>query len=163
MLSDLLDKLTSYNLFNYLLPGAVFAYFSERILGASLIPSDLVTAAFVYYFLGVIISRFGSLILEPVLKRTGLVKFEPYNAFLAAVENDPKIEVLVEAANMYRTFLSTILLLLLLAAYLMLENSYPNLMEWRGLIGGVTLALVFLLSYKKQSDYIAGRIRNRNE
>ncbi|MBI1417975.1 MAG: hypothetical protein GC146_12195 [Limimaricola sp.] len=162
MLSDLLDKLTSYNLFNYLLPGAVFAYFAERSFAIKLVPDDLVTAAFVYYFLGVVISRFGSLVLEPLLKKFRVVKFEPYPAFLTASEKDAKIEVLVEAANMYRTFVSAMVLLLLLAAYLKVEALYPSLSGWRSLIGGLALAFVFLFAYKKQTDYIANRIRKLN-
>ena len=162
MLSDLLDKITSYNLFNYLLPGAVFAYFADSSFGIKLVPDDLITAAFVYYFLGVVVSRFGSLVLEPLLKKIRIVKFEPYPAFLSASEKDAKIEVLVEAANMYRTFLSAMLLLLLLAAYQIVESIYPFLPDWRGLIGGLVLALVFLFAYKKQTDYIVNRIRKLN-
>lgn len=162
MLSDLLDKLTSYNLFNYLLPGAVFAYFAESRLGSKLVPNDLVTAAFVYYFLGVVVSRFGSLVVEPLLKRLRVVKFEPYQAFLSASEKDAKIEVLVEAANMYRTLFSAMLLLLLLAVYLEAESFCPFLPKWRGLIGGFALALIFLFAFKKQTDYIANRIRKQN-
>jgi hypothetical protein len=162
MLSDLLDKLTSYNIFNYLLPGAVFAYFAQSSHGISLVPDDLVTAAFVYYFLGVVISRFGSLVIEPLLKRLRFVKFEPYQDFLSASEKDAKIEVLVEAANMYRTLFSATLLLLLLSAYLKAESLYPSLPEWRGLIGGLSLAFVFLFAYKKQTAYIASRVRKPN-
>lgn len=162
MLSDLLDKLTSYNLFNYLLPGAVFAYFAERSLGVRLVPEDLVTAAFVYYFLGVVVSRFGSLALEPFLKKIGFVKFEPYAVYISASERDSKIEVLMEAANMYRTLVSAMMLLLMLTAYLKLETFCPALTEWRGLVGVSALALVFLLAYKKQTNYIAGRVRKHS-
>jgi hypothetical protein len=162
MLSELLDKLSSYNLFNYLLPGAVFAYFAESSFAIELVPNDLVTAAFVFYFLGVVISRFGSLVLEPLLKKIRVVKFEPYNSFLAACEKDAKIEVLVEAANMYRTFISAMLLLLLFAAYTKVETLYPSLSEWRSLIGATALTIVFLFAYKKQTAYIASRVRKLN-
>jgi sterol desaturase/sphingolipid hydroxylase (fatty acid hydroxylase superfamily) len=163
LLSDLLDKLTSYNLFNYLLPGAVFAYFAEGSFSIKLVPDDLVTAAFIYYFLGVLASRFGSLFLEPLLKRFGFIKLESYEAFLSASEKDAKIEILVESANMYRTFFSTMLLLLLLSAYFKLEVLYPYLQEWRTSIGGIFLALTFLLAYKKQTDYITSRVRKQKK
>lgn len=162
MLSELLDKLTSYNLFNYLLPGAVFSYFAQVSFKLQFVPDDLITAAFVYYFLGVVVSRFGSFILEPLLRKFGFVTVEPYTAFLAAAEKDAKIETLVEAANMYRTFVAAMLLLLLMSAYFKLESFFPILLEWRGLIGGVALVLVFLAAYKKQSDYIASRVRKLN-
>jgi hypothetical protein len=162
MLSEFLDKITSYNLFNYLLPGAVFAYFAESRLEIKLVPDDLVTAAFVYYFLGVVVSRFGSLVLQPLLKKLRVLKSEPYTAFLSASEKDAKIEVLLEAANMYRTLLSAMTILLLLAAYLKIEAIYPYLTHWRGPIGGCALTFIFLFAYKKQTDYIISRIRKLN-
>lgn len=163
MLSDLLDKLTSYNLFNYLLPGAVFAFIAEINFGLSLVPQDLVTAAFLYYFLGVVISRLGSIFIEPLLKKIRLVELEPYKSFLKASEKDPKIEVLVEAANMYRTFVSAFLLLLLMATYFKTESSYPFLIDWRMPLGGLAMLALFLCSYIKQSNYIVRRIRKANK
>jgi hypothetical protein len=159
MLSDLLDKITSYNLFNYLLPGAVFAFFADRILVINLIPDDLITSAFLYYFLGVVVSRFGSLIVEPVLKKAGVVKFEPYASYLSASEKDSKIEVLVESANMYRTFVSAFLLLLLLGLYGHLETRFPALDDYRYLIGGLCITGIFLFAYVKQTKFIISRIR----
>ena len=150
MLSDLLDKITSYNLFNYLLPGAVFAYFVDSRLGIELVPDDLVTAAFVYYFLGIVVSRFGSLVVEPSLKKLRIVEFEPYSAFLSAAEKDSKIDTLVESANMYRTFLSAILLLLFLGGYTWLEAAFPSLGEFRNLVAAFALGVVFLFAYLKQ-------------
>lgn len=162
MLSDLLDKLTSYNLLNYLLPGAVFAYFAANNLQIKLVPNDLVTAAFVYYFLGSVISRFGSLVFEPLLKTFRIVKFEPYEAYLTASDKDKKIEVLVEAANMYRTLFSAMLLLLLLATYKKAEAFSPFLAEWSNLIGGCAMALIFLFAFRKQTNFITNRIRKLN-
>ena len=63
---------------------------------------------------------------------------------------------------MYRTLLSAMTILLLLAAYLKVEAIYPYLMQWRGPIGGCALAFIFLFAYKKQTDYIVSRIRKLN-
>lgn len=68
IMKEILDKLTSYNLFNYLLPGVVFAVLASKVTRFTLIQQDLVAGAFLYYFIGLVISRFGSLILEPILK-----------------------------------------------------------------------------------------------
>jgi hypothetical protein len=67
-MKDLLDKLSSYNLFNYLLPGVLFACLSEPIVGYNLIQTDIVVGVFFYYFLGMTISRIGSLAVEPIAK-----------------------------------------------------------------------------------------------
>jgi hypothetical protein len=162
MLGELLDKLTSYNIFNNLLPGAVFAFAADRYFKAGLLPDDLLIAGFLYYFLGVVISRFGSLTIEPVFRWVGFVKFESYSAFISASAKDAKIDTLMESANMYRTFVAMFALLLLFGLYSFIEANFPWLGQFRGLIACAVLGLVFLLSYIKQANYVASRVRESN-
>lgn len=110
-MKELLDKLSSYNIFNYLLPGILFSVIASNTTELDLIQKDLFVGVFVYYFVGLVISRFGSLLVEPLLKKTNFLKFADYKEFIRASEKDKKIEVLSEANNMYRTFISTFLLL----------------------------------------------------
>jgi hypothetical protein len=98
-MKDILDKISSYNLFNYLLPGVIFAVLSQR-LGIIVLPkADIVVLAFLYYFIGMIVSRLGSLFLEPLLKRFKIVKYAPYADYLKACDKDAKISGMVEANN----------------------------------------------------------------
>jgi hypothetical protein len=124
---ELLEKLSSYNLFNYLLPGIVFVVLAARVTRYSFIQQDIVIGAFVYYFIGLVISRVGSLVIEPLLKRTSFVKFADYSHFVAASKADTRIEVLSEANNSYRTLCATFLVLLLLKGYERITTTYPNL------------------------------------
>lgn len=78
-MKDILEKLTSYNLFNYLLPGAIFAVIAEHVTRFSFKQQDIIIGAFVYYFIGLVISRVGSLVIEPILKWVGFVRFAEYN------------------------------------------------------------------------------------
>lgn len=159
MLSDLLDKLTSYNLFNNLLPGAVFAFLADRYFEAGLVPDDLITAAFVYYFIGIVISRMGSLVVEPILKKLNLIRFQPYSDYVSATEKDTKIEILMESANMYRTFVALFVLLVVLGGYTALEEALPQLAAHRGYVGCFVLLMVFAVSYIKQVNYVSARVR----
>lgn len=68
-MKDLLDKLSSYNIFNYLLPGVLFAGMSKSVSGYDLVQENLLVGVFVYYFIGMVISRLGSLLVEPLLKK----------------------------------------------------------------------------------------------
>jgi hypothetical protein len=68
-MKDLIEKLSSYNLFNYLFPGVIFAVISEKMTSYSFLQDDIIVGVFVYYFIGLVVSRFGSLFLEPVLKK----------------------------------------------------------------------------------------------
>lgn len=58
-MKDLLDKLGSYNLFNYLLPGLLFAVMVDQWTSFKIAPGNLAIGVFVYFFLGSVISRLG--------------------------------------------------------------------------------------------------------
>ncbi|MBN1184978.1 MAG: hypothetical protein JXB49_22020 [Bacteroidales bacterium] len=159
-MKELLDKLSSYNIFNYLLPGILFAFIASTLTGINLIQSDLITGAFVYYFIGLIISRFGSLVIEPILKKTKFVTFADYKDFVAASQLDSKIDTLSESNNMYRTFISMFLLIILLNIYSSLTLKFPIIKEWSLLLLVILLFIMFLFSYRKQTNYITKRIKS---
>ena len=102
-MKELLDKLSSYNIFNYLLPGILFSVIASKVTELNLIQSDIVIGVFLYYFVGLIISRLGSLIVEPILKKVKFLKFAEYTDFVKVSEKDKKLEILSESNNMYRT------------------------------------------------------------
>ena len=160
-MKDLLDKLSSYNLFNYLLPGVIFATLLERFTSIHVIQDGIVPGVFVYYFIGSIISRIGSLYIEPLLKRTKFVVFSPYSDFIAAAKNDPKIEILSEQNNMYRTFCSMLLLFSAVLIFDKFGKGYPWLNEWGGYLVLTALFSLYLFSYRKQSNYITDRVNLR--
>ena len=66
-MKEILDKLSSYNLFNYLLPGVLFVVIASKVTRYGFIQDDIVIGVFLYYFIGMVISRFGSLVIEPLL------------------------------------------------------------------------------------------------
>ena len=159
---ELIEKITSYNIFTNLLPGAVFAYCADRYFGTGFASDDLLIAIFVYYFLGVVTNRIGSLIVEPVLIKIGLLKQGVYKEYLIASKLDQKIEVLLESRNMYRTFAAMFLLLLVVGAYTTFKRHFPALNAFRGAIVAVVLGTLFIAAYVKQSAYISRRIKDRD-
>ena len=157
-MKELLDKLTSYNIFNYLLPGVLFAGIGSYYAQYPLIIDNIVISVFVYYFYGLVISRIGSLIIEPFLKKLQFVRFAPYPQFVAASKVDEKIEVLSETNNMYRSLISMLICLLLAMTYSHLENTYAWFSGYTQSVVIVLLLLLFAFSYKKQSEYITNRV-----
>jgi hypothetical protein len=157
-MTDLIQKISSYNLFNYLLPGILFSVALEKFGLVAFDHENLVIEAFVFYFIGLSISRFGSLITEPILKKIKFLKFALYKDFISASKKDPQIEIFSEANNTYRTLTSMIILLILLKAYSEFELLFPMLIAWRLWFLLVLLFIIFLYSYKKQTDYISKRI-----
>jgi len=105
-MKEIIEKLSSYNIFNYLLPGIVFSILTSKFTSTNLIFDNLIIGAFLYYFIGLVISRVGSVIIEPLLKRIKFLKFADYKDFVSVSKTDNKLEILSEANNMYRTFVS---------------------------------------------------------
>jgi hypothetical protein len=157
-MKEILDKITSYNLFNYLLPGVLFVAILDKFTTYSLHQDDLIVGAFVYYFVGLVISRFGSLVIEPILKKVSFVKFANYVDFVSASKKDLSIEIFSEVNNMYRTFVATFILIVLFKCYELLTIQVPILNEWSLYILIAVLLVMFLFSYRKQTQYITKRI-----
>jgi len=162
-MKEILDKISSYNLFNYLLPGVLFAVFASGFTNFKIIQSDIISSVFLYYFIGLVISRFGSLIIEPLLKKIGFVKFADYKDFVNSCKTDIKVETLSEANNMYRTFISLFFLLGLFKLCLLIEEKFSFLKDYNLILLTVLLLLLFLFSYRKQTNYIIKRINSNKQ
>lgn len=162
-MSDLLDKISSYNIFNYLLPGALFAVIGDAYTHYRLIQEDLLVGVFVYYFFGLVISRVGSLLIEPLLRKVGFLKFAEYGKFVAASKSDEKLDVLSEVNNMYRTLCSLFLLLLGLIALEPLTDAFPTLELTARYLVFIGLLALFVFSYRKQTNYITQRVNSATD
>ncbi|HBQ8024382.1 TPA: phosphohistidine phosphatase, partial [Klebsiella aerogenes] len=82
-MDGLWEKISSYNIFNNLFPGALFVYLLERSTKVMLSTDDIIKNIVLYYFAGLIIGRIGSIIVEPLLKTIKLVKFTPYPEYIS--------------------------------------------------------------------------------
>jgi hypothetical protein len=164
-MKEIIDKISSYNLFNYLFPGIVFVLFLREITDYDLVQENNFLGAVLYYFVGLVISRFGSLVIGKILqsKRLKFIKFADYSEYISASDKDQKIELFSEVNNMYRTLISVFCLLLLSKLYqkisLWLElretTSYILLI--------VALILLFVFSYRKQTGFVVKRVASRTE
>ena len=157
-MEDIVTKISSYNVLNYLLPGTVFAASVNTFTPYSLTQNDIVLSVFVYYFLGLVISRIGSIVIEPTLKWMRFVKFAEYKAFVRASKEDSAITGLSETNNVYRTFCA---LFLILTAFAVLDTliSLSLLAPVAALWPALALFLaLFLFAYRKQTKYIVRRV-----
>lgn len=150
-MSELLQKLSTYNIFNYLFPGVVFVILLNRCTGINLAVDDVILGMFLYYFFGLVLSRIGSILIEPALRRTKIVQFSDYARFVRASKLDDKIELLSEVNNMHRTIIAMLVVLLAIS----ICNGSVTCLLTTGLLGIVTL---FVLSYRKQTSFITERI-----
>jgi len=162
-MKEILDKISSYNFFNYLLPGIIFVVILDIFTPYSFIQEDIIIGLFIYYFIGLIISRLGSLVIEPILKHFSFLKFTDYNDFVLASKRDKKIGLFVQENNVYRTFVSMFFLVLFLKFYEFIEIKFLISEEWSLFILIILLLTIFIYSYRKQTNYIAKRINFINK
>lgn len=162
-METMIDKLESYNIFNYLLPGAVFDYVFERLIGVNLVSGNIVENLFIFYFLGMILSRVGSIFIEPLCKRIGLIKFVSYGEYIEASRKDELLKVLSEVNNTYRTIFSGGIVLIFSKIYFGIINRFNIKGDVNEIVAIIIIVLVFALSYRKQTQYIANRVKKVNE
>lgn len=162
-MKSFIDKLSSYNIFNYLLPGVVYLHSMQELFVINSKSGNPFSWSVMGYFIGLVISRIGSLIVEPILVQTFFVKKDSYEAFVEASKKENRIGLFSEIANSYRTLTS--LSLTSLASFLIF---YPriNLHEKdKVLLIAITslLGVLFAFSYRKQTNYIQKQIRLTQE
>lgn len=162
-MKDLLDKLTTYNIFNYLFPGILFVIFVKATTDYNLIQESNLLGAFLYYFIGMTISRLGSVIIEPALRKIGFLKFRDYKDFVTASKKDEKVELLSEVNNTYRTLNSMLVLLLLLKLYNFFEVFFQIDNTNSLIILIILITILYLFSYRKQTNFVVKRIDVNNQ
>lgn len=153
-----LEKLSSYNILNNLLPGIVYCYLMESLLGNKVVNESLVENIFIYYFIGMIINRIGSVLVEPICKKLKIVKYAEYNKYLDAIKTDEKIEVLLETNNTYRSFVAVLLCVVISKIYLLVCNRLQIGKEVSIIIVLLGLIVLFIFAYRKQTNYIRNRV-----
>jgi hypothetical protein len=161
-MSSILEKLGSYQILTNLLPGAFFGLALKFLFGLSLPTVNIGEDIAVYYFVGLIINRIGSLTVEPILKKLRFIKYVPYSEFAKAVKADSKIDTLSEMNNYIRALLTSVLLLPLMWVLYILSIRWIWLsLNWKWCAIAFCI-LVFLFSYKKQANYVSKRVHAVN-
>jgi len=157
-MSELIKKISSYNIFNFLFPGILFVYLTKILFSINLLQDNIFIGVFLYYFIGLVISRVGSLVIEPVLKIFNLLKFADYSDYIKASKKDSMLELFSEVNNMYRTLSSLFVCIFIFWLYLFLSRYYNLCKSTNKIIMLLTFMSLFVYSYIKQSNYITKRI-----
>lgn len=156
-MEKIVEKIEIYHFINYLLPGTIFIAILNKICRNEFLDNNIVIAVIEYYFIGLILSRIGSVILQPIFKKTKFIKYADYNKYIKASEEDNKLEILQREANQYRTYIATFIILTIIQSYTCIVNKNFSMI----LILFVGLAILFTLAYKKQIKFIIDRVENK--
>lgn len=158
-MSNVIEKLNSYQIMTNLLPGALFGIALRFFLNLPLPTQNVGEEIVVYYFIGLIINRIGSLIVKPFLKRIHFIKEEPYSDYIEATKIDAKIDTLSETNNHFRSILTCFLLLpIVWTLKVLILNKEWFSQNWKGFLI-LFLIVLFLFAFRSQTNYIRNRVK----
>lgn len=170
ILKQVVGKISSYNIFNNLYPGVLFCYLLKVMFNTNMLTDNWLENLVVFYFVGMVLSRVGSVVIKPLLenvkfrKRT-FIKNAPYSDYVSASAEDPLVPVLSETNNTYRTLLSCFVCALIYKIWLIINGKliqinwtfFQDNKDWFILF---FLILLFAFSYRKQSKYVKIRVES---
>lgn len=157
-ITKLFEKISRYEILNNLIPGSALCFILSY-LGYPILDYNVWTSIVICYLVGIVNSRFSSIVIEPICKKTHFVRWRKYEHYNKAKKERPFIVTLQESANMYRAFISVFLISI--CAYGLMKLSIK--WTWLALNGIwillVALLVLFALSYRKQiNEYVIKNI-----
>lgn len=180
-MEQFLKQISPYEILNNFLTGVCFCILLEKFTRWTVISNqETLVNCCLFYFVGLVVGRIGSLIIEPFLKwlklpvkrgkdSTGnqvketkpFLLFAPYGDYVEAEKEDAKIDVLSGKNNVYRSLIAVFFCFFLVKLY---EIAFHECVVSHGLrelviiIGALILMVVFTLSYQKQTKYVRERV-----
>lgn len=157
-----MEKISSYGIINNIIPGAVYIAFVERFTSFRIFPEDVLMQLVLCYFIGMVIGRIGSLWIEKKALKNAAVAFHEDYTKAEILDSDGKVTTLSTINNMYRTFISLPVCVMVTVLLDCLWAVIPHF-EWIKkaivILGCVLLIVIFVKSYKKQTGYVASRVQ----
>lgn len=166
-MEDFIKSISNYCVLNYILTGVVFLFFWKNMMPIQIeIDNNIIEDIFIYYFFGMLLSRVGSLLVEKIAIKFKFIAYSTCEDFVKAEKNDPKISLLLETNNIYRTnvaifsslFVIKTIFLFIGRSEMFINQIYTDSMFFYVL--SFFLSITFLLSYRKQTLYIVKRINS---
>lgn len=159
-MEKMIEKISSYHIVNNLIPGYLFLIINQHFFKINLINENIIYSLFEAYFVGIVISRFSSLVIEKTINKIWKLNKVPYDRYIVANSRDEKIEILSQDCNMYRSLcaLMIIELVIKVALYFNILNIINKDVLIIFMI--IMLIILFTASYIKQSKYILARLKS---
>lgn len=154
-LKSLSEKLSAYQLFNFIYPGAVFL----GILSYKGVPLGMLKEIWWFllasYFLGMTISRFGSIAIESICLKFGWIEKYDIKRYADNIAKNSFTTILLELTNIYRTICSMGILLFLCTIF-----KYQQDDKCCMLFVEVLFVLLFGISFIKQHHYLEDKLKD---
>lgn len=160
LISFLFNKISVYEILNNFLPGLLFYVILKYFIGYDIFVGNDFENVFICYFIGMFISRAGSLWLEKILKCSHFLRFADYKDFVKAEKEDDskKITLLSDINNSYRSYTTVFLISLIIQIVTIIVNSAYDKADFLIFVILLVLFLLFLFSYRKQTTIVRKRV-----
>lgn len=158
-MEKIIDKISKYNIFNNLFPGVLFVIIINKIFNLNIFNYNIFIIIIISYFIGIVLSRIGSIIIEPVL----FEKKISYNDYIKAEKKDSKINELLQEKNMYRTLSALIICTIICEIFKIISKKIQFNNDILILVLLIILFFLFVIASKKQNKYIVDRIKNQTK
>lgn len=162
-MEKIIDKLSSYHIFNYIIPGGLFLILCNNYLNIKIEQDKFIYFFFMSYFIGIIISRVSSLVTEKIIYFVFKIKKESHEDYIKASKKDEKIEMLMQDMNMYRS-ICTMLIILLIIKVVKIFGLYQLIRkDFLIVLLFILLIIIFVCAYIKQTKYVISRVKTANK
>lgn len=156
IINSLFDKLSAYQLLSLMLPGASMLGTMKFIFSIDIkVDENIWWFLLASYVVGLIISRIGSLLIEEIFKKNGIIKGYNVGNYIAKRKEDDMVETLLSFANLYRSFCAMSILLIIVT----IGEGYDLCEYWLYYLLEVLLLLLFGFSFYKQYKYFSSVIQ----
>lgn len=162
-MESILQNISEYRLLNNLIPGGFFVGVLSWAGGWASNEVNFIFILAISYVAGAILSRLGSIIVEPIAKKVFKVEFSSYDDYCQAEKRYPKLTTLNTENNIFRTFVVMSACLLLGAPIIGLFGMGDGRALSLLVIASALSVVIFMLAYIKQTNYIVGRIKSELE
>lgn len=170
ILKQFVGKISSYNIFNNLYPGVIFCYLLKLMFNTNILTDNWFENLILFYFVGMVLSRIGSIIIEPLMqkikvRKKSLLKYAPYSDYKKASDADPLVATLSEVNNTYRTLLSCFICafvykICVIVNTICVEFKFTFFQENKDWIILIGFIILFACSYIKQTSYVRKRVES---
>ena len=164
MIKAISEKLSQYDFLTNLLPGTMLCIMLRYMVGFNFeFSAEWYQLIVIFYFVGMVNNRVGSLLIEPMLRRLKIVKPTSYKSFILAEKKDEKIHTLMVENNVYRSCISMCLITLFAFGYRWLIEHVRFFEKNTSFILLIGLIILFVFSVHKQTRYINNRVEQVNK
>lgn len=161
-LTKLLEKISHYEILNNLIPGSALCFILSY-LGYPILDYNIWACIVICYLVGIVNSRFSSVVIEPICRKTHFIQWRDYELYNKAKKERPFIATLLECANMFRAFTSVFLISLCAYGIMQLSIKWIWLAQNGIWILLIALLVLFAFSYRKQiNEYVVKNIDEVN-